>query len=140
MPVNLRNTAVDTTALPVPKTTGVCLEDVERRFELAEDEDFMPEFEEAGEEGVEKEELAGGGDERVVDFGVVAVLFFLCGCRTPWPVEVVGRVAGEAGLHDGVLQFLGGDFFFGELEGLGTFDLFGFRGEEGACHLSRCRH
>ena len=120
--------AVDTAGEPAAEVGGVDGEDVECGFELGEDQDFVAEFEEAGKEGVEEEEFAGCGDEGVVDRGVVAIVFFF-GCGgTPGPVEVVWAVAGEAGLHDGILELFGGDLFFGELERLSTFDVGGLRG------------
>lgn len=75
---------------------------IEGGFELGEDEDFVVAGEEVGEEAVEHEEFAGGGDE-----GGVGRLG-----GGPGPVEGVGGVAGKAELHDGVLEFFGGDFFF----------------------------
>ena len=78
------------------------MQDIEGGFELGEDEDFVVSGEEVGEETVEHEEFAGGGDE-----GGVGGL----GGR-PGPVEIVGGVADETELHDRVLEFFGGDFFF----------------------------
>ena len=53
------------------KFTGPVLEDVELFLELAEDEDFVVEVEEAGDELFEEEHFAGLGDEGLHGFGVV---------------------------------------------------------------------
>lgn len=97
----LRDPAVDPTHGPVVQEGSPVVEDVERGFELGEDEDFVAVGEEVGDEAVEHEEFAGRGDEggvRGVDGG-------------EGPVEGVGGVADEAELHDGILELFGGDFF-----------------------------
>lgn len=98
----LRDAAVDPAHRPVVQEGSPVVQDVERGFELGEDEDFVAVGEEVGDEAVEHEEFAGGGDEG----GVRGV-----GGREG-PVEGVGGVADEAELHDGILELFGGDFFF----------------------------
>ena len=58
--------------------------------------------EEIGNEALKEKHFSGGGDEGGVRGFVGA----------PGPVKVVRAVTGEAELHDGVLEFLLGDFFF----------------------------
>ena len=67
--------------------------------ELGKDQDFVGCEEEGGQEAVEEEHFAGFGDEAGVGGGGGG----------PGPVEVVGAVAGEAELHDWILEFFGGD-------------------------------
>ena len=94
--------AVYATAFPVVLERGPIFEDIKCRFELREDEDFMVALEEVWEQAGEKQHFAGGCDEGGVRGGVVI----------PGPVEVVRGVAGKAKLHDGILEFLVGNFFF----------------------------
>jgi len=97
----LRDGAVDAADGPVAEVAGVGLEEVELGGELREDEDFVRGGEEGGEEAVEEQHFAGFADQAGV------------GGRGGWPgpVEVVGAVAGQAQLHDWVLELFGGDLF-----------------------------
>lgn len=73
-------------------------------------------FDKFGEQAVEEEHFAAFGDQSFVYGGVVG--------EVEGVVEVVGRVAALAQLHDGVEEFFVGDFAFGEGEGFGAFGLF----------------
>ena len=101
-PLVLLDGAVDAAHGPAVLQRGPVFEDVELRFELREDEDFVGFAEEVGDEAVEEEHFARVRDQR----GVWGLVVF------PGPVEVVGRVAGEAELHDGVLEFFVTNFSF----------------------------
>ena len=94
--------AVYAAAFPVVLERGPVFEDVECRFKLREDEDFVVALEEVREQAGEKQHLAGGCDKGRVRGGVIV----------PGPVEIVRRVASKAKLHDGILEFLVGDFLF----------------------------
>ena len=56
--VILSNGAVDAAGLPIVEVTSVGFEDVEGCFELGKNQDFVTEFEEAGEKGVELDRKA----------------------------------------------------------------------------------